>query len=88
MQMKKVSSGKLRAIGYDVATRRLRVEMDDGSALEYDGVGAEIWRRLSSASSPWSIYRDNVEEEFTARRVTAADSSADLKKNPLDDLFG
>lgn len=87
MKMKQVSSGKLRAIGYDAATRRLRVQMDDGSTLEYDGVGAEIWRRLSSASSPWSIYRDNVEEEFTARRVTAADSSADTKQNPLDDLF-
>jgi hypothetical protein len=86
--MKKVSSGKLRAIGYDPATRRLRVQMDDGSTLEYEGVGAEIWRRLSTSSSPWSIYRDNVEEEFTARRVAAADSSADPKKNPLDDLFG
>lgn len=88
MEMKSISSGKLRAIGYDAATRRLRVQLDDGSTLEYDGVGAEIWRRLSSASSPWSIYRDNIEEEFTARRVAAADSSAATKKNPLDDLFG
>jgi hypothetical protein len=88
MEMKQVSSGKLRAIGYHAATRRLRVQMDDGSALEYDGVGAEIWRRLSTSGSPWSIYRDNVEEEFTARRITAADSSAVPKKNPLDDLFG
>jgi hypothetical protein len=88
MQMKQVSSGKLRAIGYDASTRRLRVQMDDGSMLEYEGVGAEIWRRLSSASAPWSIYRDNVDEEFTARRVTAADSSGAPKKNPLDDLFG
>jgi len=88
MEMKRVSSGKLRAIGYDAATRRLRVQMDDGSMLEYDGVGAEIWRRLSSAGSPWSIYRDNVEEEFTARRVTAADSATGTKQNPLDDLFG
>jgi hypothetical protein len=87
MQIKKVSSGKLRAIGYDAAKRRLRVQMDDGSVLEYDSVGAEIWRRLSDSSSPWSIFRDNVEEEFTARRVATADSSTDSKKNPLDDLF-
>jgi hypothetical protein len=88
MEMKQISSGKLRAIGYDARTRRLRVQFDDGSALEYDGVGAEIWRRLSTAASPWSIYRDNVDEEFTARRVTTADSAAESKKNPLDDLFG
>lgn len=88
MKMKPVSSGKLRALGYDASTRRLRVALADGSALEYDGVGAEIWRRLSTSSSPWSIYRDNIEEEFTARRVATADFSADPKKNPLDDLFG
>jgi hypothetical protein len=88
MEMKQVSSGKLRAIGYDAAARRLRVHLDDGTTLEYDGVGAEIWRRLSTSASPWSIYRDNVEEEFTARRVATADSAAGPKKNPLDDLFG
>ena len=88
MDMKRVSSGKLRAIGYDQATRTLRVQLDDGATLEYDGVGAEIWRRLSTSGSPWSIYRDNVEEEFTARRVATTDFSAAPKTNPLDDLFG
>jgi hypothetical protein len=88
IEMRSVNSGKLRAIGYDTRSRTLRVQMDDGTVLEYAGVGAEIWRRLSSASSPWSIYRDNVEEEFTARRTTTADFSATSKKNPLDDLFG
>ena len=89
--MKKISSGRLRAIGYDAGARLLRVQLDDGSTLEYGGVGQEIWRRLSTGSSPWSIYRDNVEEEFTARRVTttdSADGAANAPKNPLDDLFG
>ena len=88
MDMKPISSGKLRAIGYDAARRILRVQLDDGTTLEYDGVGAEIWRRLSASGAPWSIYRDNVEEEFTARRVATTDLSASPKKNPLDDLFG
>lgn len=88
MEMKPVHSGKLRAIGYDARLRLLRVQFDDGATLEYVGVGAEIWRRLSSASSPWSVYRDNVEEEFTARRAATADVSGAPKKNPLDDLFG
>ena len=88
MDMKPISSGKLRAIGYDAARRILRVQLDDGTTLEYDGVGAEIWRRLSTSGAPWSVYRDNVEEEFTARRVATADFSAAPKKNPLDDLFG
>lgn len=88
MEMKTISSGRLRAIGYEARTRVLRVQFDDGTTLEYSGVGQEIWCRLSTASSPWSIYRDNVEEEFTARRVTTTDSAAASKKNPLDNLFG
>jgi hypothetical protein len=88
MEMKKISSGRLRAIGYDAGARRLRVQLDDGTTLEYTGVGQEIWRRLSTSSSAWSVYRDNVEEEFDARRVATTDSAAGTKNNPLDDLFG
>ncbi len=84
MEMKKINSGKLRAIGYDARARLLQVELDDGSALQYSGVGEEAWRRLSTSGSAWSYYRDNIEEEFTAKRVPA---SAPVRKNPLDDLF-
>jgi hypothetical protein len=87
MEMKRVSSGRLRAIGYDVGTRRLRVQFDDGSLLEYGGVGQEIWRRLSTAASAWSVFRDNIEEEYTGQPVSA-DADGAPKKNPLDDLFG
>jgi hypothetical protein len=87
MEMKKINSGKLRAIGYDPRARLLRVQLDDGTTLEYSAVGDEIWRRLSSSAAAWSYYRDNVEEEFTARRVSSG-QEAEPKKNPLDDLFG
>jgi hypothetical protein len=86
MEMKKLNSGKLRAAGYDARARLLRVQLDDGSTLEYSAVGAEIWRRLSSSAAAWSYYRDNIEEEFTARRVSDAAGTA-AKKNPLDDLW-
>ncbi|WP_332674954.1 KTSC domain-containing protein [Aromatoleum sp.] len=85
MDMKRISSGKLRAIGYDARQRILRVELDDGSLIDYSGVGEEIWRRLSSSGSAWSYYRDNVEEDFPGRKVAA---SGEKKSNPLDDLFG
>lgn len=85
MQMTKISSGKLRAIGYDASKRTLRVELDDGSALEYANVGESIWRNFKSAGAQWSFYRDNIEEEFTATRVSNKLSSGG--KNPLDDLF-
>lgn len=85
MEMKKISSGKLRAVGYDESARVLRVQLDDGTTLEYAGVGREIWQRLSTSASAWSYYRDNVEEEFTGKKVSAGGTPT---KNPLDDLFG
>lgn len=84
MQMKRINSGRLRAIGYDARQRILRVELDDGSVIEYAGVGDEIWRRLSNSAAAWSYYRDKIEEEFTGRKVAA---SLAKKPNPLDDLF-
>jgi hypothetical protein len=89
MEMKKVSSGKLRAIGYDARQRLLQVQLDDGSVLQYSGVGEEAWRGLSTSGSAWSYYRDNIEEEFTAKRVSAASpgEGAPARPNPLDDLF-
>ena len=85
--MKKINSGKLRAVGYDARARLLQVQLDDGSTLQYSGVGEEAWRRLSSSGSAWSYYRDNIEEEFTAKRVASSATSAAASKNPLDGLF-
>jgi len=85
MNMQTIRSGKLRAAGYDPASRILRVELDDGRLLDYSGVGDEVWRRLSASASAWSYYRDNIEEEFAVRPASATGAP---KKNPLDDLFG
>ena len=75
MDMKKINAGKLRAIGYDARERTLRVEFDDGTAIDYSAVGTDVWRKFSSAGSPWSYYRDNIEEEFTGRHGRAAVST-------------
>ncbi len=85
MEMKPINSGKLRAIGYDARKRILQVKLDTGVTLQHSGVGEDLWRRLSSSGAAWSFYRDNIEEEFTAKKVSA---SAPAGKNPLDDLFG
>jgi len=81
MDMTKINAGKLRAIGYDARERLLRVEFDDGTAIDYSGVGAEVWRKLSTSGSPWSYYRDNIEEEFAGRRGRAG---VDAGKKTID----
>ena len=85
MKMQPVHSGKLRGVGYDSRSRRLRVELEGSVLIDYANVGEEIWRRLASSSSAWSYYRDNVEDEFAGKRVSA---ESGVRKNPLDDLFG
>jgi len=68
MEMKRLSGGNLRAAGYDASRRTLMVELSSGT-FEYQGISADLWRRFSVASSPWSFYRDNIEEEFAGTRV-------------------
>ena len=85
MEMKRLNAGKLRSAGYDARSRTLRVELDDGTAIDYSGVSEDLWRRLASSGSAWSFYRDNIEEEFTGKRSRI---TGERKGNPLDDLFG
>ena len=87
MEMKKINSGKLRAAGYDARNRLLQVQLDDGSVLQYGGVGEDVWRRLSTAGAAWSYYRDCNEEVYGARRI-ASHAGGVAAKNPLDELFG
>lgn len=68
MEMKKLSGGNLRAAGYDERNRVLRVELTSGT-FEYAGVTPDAWRRFAGASSPWSFFRDNIDEEYPAKRV-------------------
>lgn len=84
MEMKKINAGKLRAIGYDARERILRVELEDGTAIDYSGVGTEVWRRFSNSGAAWSFYRDNIEEEFAGQRSSVQRQS---NRQRLDDLF-
>jgi len=64
MDMKRINAGKLRAIGYAPKERVLRVEFDDGSAIDYAGVSNDVWKRFSNSGAAWRFYRANHEEEF------------------------
>ena len=68
MEMKRHTGGNLRAVGYDATTRTLVVELVSGT-FEYGGVSADTHRRMLSASSPWSFFRDNIDEEYPAKRI-------------------
>ena len=69
MERKKVSSSQVRSIGYDAGSQMLEVELTDGSIWQYTGVPTEVHRRFVAAPSIVSYYRDNIEEEYSRRRV-------------------
>lgn len=69
MDRKKVSSSKIRSVGYDERNRVLEVELNDGSIYQYTGVSPEVHRRFTSAPSIVSYYQDKIEEEFPRKRI-------------------
>ncbi len=68
VEMKRVSVGNLRAIGYDAPRRALVVEQSSGT-FEYSNVSPEVWRRFSTASSMLSFFHDTIEEDYQKRRI-------------------
>jgi hypothetical protein len=69
MDRKKVNSSGLRSVGYDASSQTLEVELSDGSIWQYSSVPAETQRRFIAAPSMISYYRDNIEEDYSRRRV-------------------
>ena len=69
IERKPIRRGGIRSAGYDGSARVLEIEFDNGSILQYSGVGAEIARRLLTSAAPASYYRDNIEEEFPSRSI-------------------
>jgi hypothetical protein len=69
MERRKVSSSKIRSVGYDERARVLEVELSDGSVFQYNGVSAEVHRRMMSAPSIVSFYQDRIEEDFSRKRI-------------------
>ena len=69
MERKRISASNIRAVGFDSRNRLLEIEFSNGSIVQYSGVSDEAHRRLVNASSPGSYFQDNIEDNFTAKRV-------------------
>ena len=69
MERKRINSGNIRAVGYDARSRMLEIEFSSGSIVQYSGVSDEVHRRLLNSPSPGSYFRDQIEENFSSKRV-------------------
>jgi hypothetical protein len=69
MERKRISSSKIRAVGYDPRGEVLEVEFSDGRVVAYSGVSPEVHRRFMNAPSPVSFFDDKIADEYSARRL-------------------
>jgi hypothetical protein len=69
MERKKVNSSNIRTVGYDASSLTLEVELSDGTIWEYSRVPSEVYRRFLAAPTMISYYRDNIEEDYSRRRL-------------------
>ncbi|MCA3219801.1 MAG: KTSC domain-containing protein [Burkholderiales bacterium] len=66
---KPIRRGGIKSAGYDRASRVLEIEFDNGSIIQHTAVGEEIARRFIASSSPASVYKDTIQDEYTAKRM-------------------
>ena len=69
IERKAIRRGGIKSAGYDRNLRVLEIEFDNGEVIQHTAVGEEIARRFLTASSPASVYKDTIQEEFTVKRV-------------------
>jgi hypothetical protein len=69
IERKAIRRGGIKSAGYDRNQRVLEIEFDNGDVIQHTAVGEEIARRFLTASSPASVYKDTIQEEFTIKRV-------------------
>jgi len=69
VERKRISSSKIRAVGYDPKNEVLEIEFNDGRVMAYSGVSPEVHRRFMNAPSPVSFFEDKIAEEDPARRL-------------------
>lgn len=69
MERKRINASTIRSVGYDAGQQLLEVEFSNGSIVQYKGISPEVHRRFMNAPSPGSFFQDQIEENFSGRRV-------------------
>lgn len=69
MERKRINASTIRSVGYDAGRQLLEVEFSNGSIVQYSGVSPEVHRRFMNAPSPGSFFQDQIEENFSGKRV-------------------
>ncbi|MGZ5269802.1 MAG: KTSC domain-containing protein [Ramlibacter sp.] len=87
MTTKMFTSGRLRKVEYDLASRQLDLCWDNGTVTAYKHVPEEVFRRLCSAPNPAAYWEDRIAEEYPKGTPMVPEKAAGAPKD-LRDLFG
>lgn len=75
MEMDRVHSSMIRAVGYEPSRRVLEVAFGNGSVYRYEGVPLDVYLALMAAPSKGHYMRSEVIPAYEARNITAEHSS-------------
>jgi hypothetical protein len=68
MEMQKVSSSQINAIGYDAEERTLRVEFNSGTSYVYTGVPPETFAAMLASESVGKFLAAEIKGKFSFSR--------------------
>ena len=64
MEMVRVNSSAISAIGYDQSTQRMRITFTKGDSYDFCGVPYHVYEGLLSASSKGTYYNDHIRDRY------------------------
>jgi len=64
MEMIRVNSSAIRAVGYDPQTRRMKIKFSQGDTYDFCHVPEHIFQGLLRAGSKGSYYNDHIRDRY------------------------
>jgi hypothetical protein len=64
MEMIKVRSSAMCAVGYDQPTQRMRITFEQGHSYDFCGVPVHVYEALMSPSSKGGYYNDHIRDRY------------------------
>src|ERR1039458_501934 len=69
MDLVKVKSTNLSAIGYDRPSRTMRILFLEGSAYDFEGIPAKLYNQLMEADSKGTFFQECIKGQYNFRKV-------------------
>lgn len=69
MQMKRLRSRAVAAVGYDAALRTLRIRFHNGGIYDYLDVPPNVFAKLTAAAHPWTQWGAQIKQTYRYHRL-------------------